>query len=220
MKNVKCPICYNYNIYLNVIKHGCFDKYYYHVCKNCNHLFTDYSIIFSSNTIFSTGKKRADNYINYILNNYNFNSLIEIGSANDFYFLNKIHEKDKHKLLYLHDSYDYSSQIPEYINFLNNDELKKINKKIDICYMCHSLEHIPNIDDFLITMTKIIGIFIIEIPFFTNTIIDELKNRKNPHYHYYSKNSIELKFSQFGFNLIEYNISKYNDKNMMFIFKK
>ena len=221
---LKCPVCYSEDINKKILRHHEFKNNWWHECNTCNHIFTCFKEVYKSDKSFTTNKERANNYINYFKKELvgKCNSIIEIGSANDFYFLKEIHKLDKNIKLFVNDSFDYSNdkRLPEFITFIKN--LEDI-KKTEICYMSHSLEHIPDIDNFLNILSNKIKTFLIEIPISVNTewlIKRRIRTKQSGwHYHYYTKNSLIKKFNQFDYQYKNIDVETH-ENCYNFIFEK
>lgn len=213
---MECPVCYSQDIEKNLVKHHEFEGYFWHECRLCKHIFTDCKNVYISDESFHTREERSNRYLDYIFKGKEKppKSLLEVGSANDFYFLTNAHRINPKTELFLNDSYDYSQRVPPYITFIKS--LKNLPKEMDICYMCHSFEHIIDPDAFLKILKPKIRKFIIEIPISLGKIWflerREGRNCSGWHYHYYTKGSLIGKFKQFGYQYTELRIPhhKYN----------
>jgi transposase-like protein len=192
---MKCPICDNIEI-KNKIRHKEFDSFVYN-CSECGHGWTDYDKTFKSNTVFVTQQQRADEYTEKVLK-MEINSILEIGSASDFYFLKKIHEKDDTIKLYLNDSYDYSNVVPDYIKFIKNIENIE---HIDVVYMCHVLEHISEINEFIKLMKTKSKYLMLEIPCETYPY-----EKTVYHYQFFNENSFTHFVDKHDMKLLEYEV--------------
>ena len=200
MSEIKCHICNN-NTFSSYFKHVEWKKQTLK-CNNCNHvaLYNSKKNIQSSKN-FSTNKNRAVRYLSY-LKNLEFNSLLEIGTPTDFYFLKQLHKIKPKCELYSFDIFK-KSNIPNYLNCITLDKtytddaditidlLDKLkDRHFDLIYATHVLEHIPNINVF-INILKHTNYFIFEIPIYNdkyfNKALNEQLTTTSYHYQFFNK---------------------------------
>lgn len=191
----KCYVCKNNEFHV-FFKHLEWNKPVLK-CKKCNHVALYDSVNNKNNSSnFSSNEKRADRYITN-MEHIEINSLLEIGSPDDVYFLKKFHNKYPNVKLYSFDIFQKKS-IPEFINIISLDKkytdddditfdfLEKIkDMQFDIIYCTHVFEHISNINDFIqiLDLTKY---FIFEIPVYNEQYFNAIQTKhfKTTSYHY------------------------------------
>lgn len=201
---LKCIICKN-NIYKN--------KTYNHLewnkkmieCNFCNHVFLDDSLNNKQESkFFNTNTVRANRYLNFI-KNLSFDSILEIGTPDDFYFLKKIYEINNKTKLYSFDIFEKKNK-PNFIEIISlnktfnddkditNEFINKLkDKNFDLIYCTHVMEHIPNVEKF-IQILNYCNNFIFEIPVYNNEYFKNLKENKikttSYHYQFFNKKNI------------------------------
>lgn len=200
---MSCPICESTNI-KKLTKHKLLG-YYIEKCINCNYVFVDttdfshekiYKDQISKVTAFGHDLKRNKEYINVLkkLKKENhIKNVIEIGTPMDVKFLKEIRTIFGDELnLYSHDIIE--NKLPDYITFYK--DLKDIEpNKIDLLFCIHTLEHIPTNEllSFIEKCKSISKFFIFEVPR-CNNLKDIERSSTNPHYSFFSKDSITQLF--------------------------
>ncbi len=224
---MSCPICQS-NLEKTEYFNSIFKTYNYY-CKNCNsyHIIeeidaaeyyaNEYHKGFSYNNILSTLINKLSLVSNRIAGRFSFlykygnisknADFLEIGGTfGEFY--NIAEKKLKPKSYTIVEPDNTFNREWKNLKFENNIfeniDLKSLGN-IDVVQMFHVFEHIFDLSDFLERLKQLKPItFYFEVPNCTNeeVKIDSLLN--NPHYHHFSKKSLEILFQKHNYELIKF----------------
>lgn len=202
---MNCLICESTNI-KNITKHRLLG-YNIKKCENCNYAYVDttnlsnekiYKDQVSKVNAFGQDLKRNKEYVNILKNikkENHIKNVIEIGTPKDVKFLKEIRSIFGDDLnLYSHDIIE--NKLPNYITFYK-DLLEIEHNKIDLLFCIHTLEHIPTNEllSFIEKCKNISKYFIFEVPR-CNNLKDIERSSINPHYSFFSKDSIHKLFGE------------------------
>ena len=210
------------------------------ICNKCGHLqlakFVSPEILY--NNIYANRTSESflsDNAINFfkkflfkVLKKKKLNGLLEIG-CNDIKLIENL--KNNFSYLYGIDPIWHKKEAPKgkKINviggYVENVNLKKVNKKIDVIVSTHNLEHI---DDPFGVLKKFIDNFGEDVTFFIEVPDSDLmiKNLRfdqifHQHYHYFNMNSLQNLTRRLGCKIISKSINyKFWGGSLMVAFKK
>ncbi len=210
------------------------------ICNKCGHLqlakFVSPEILY--NNIYANRTSESflsDNAINFfkkflfkVLKKKKLNGLLEIG-CNDIKLIENL--KNNFSYLYGIDPIWHKKEAPKRkkINvigeYVENVNLKKVNKKIDVIVSTHNLEHI---DDPFGVLKKFIDNFGEDVTFFIEVPDSDLmiKNLRfdqifHQHYHYFNMNSLQNLTRRLGCKIISKSINyKFWGGSLMVAFKK
>lgn len=210
------------------------------ICNKCGHLqlakFISPEILYNNVYANRTSESfLSENAINFfkkflfkVLKKKNLNGLLEIG-CNDIKLIENL--KNNFSYLYGIDPIWYKKKAPkgkkikvigEYVENIN---LKKINKKIDVIISTHNLEHLGDPYNILKKFINNYGedaTFFVEVPdadlMIKNLRFDQIFHQ---HYHYFNINSLENLTKRLGCKIISKSIN-YNfwGGSLMIAFKK
>ena len=210
------------------------------ICNKCGHLqlakFVSPEILY--NNIYANRTSESflsDNAINFfkkflfkVLKKKKLNGLLEIG-CNDI----KLIENLKNNFSYLYGidpiwnkkEASKEKKINVIGGYVENVNLKKVNKKIDVIVSTHNLEHI---DDPFGVLKKFIDNFGEDVTFFIEVPDSDLmiKNLRfdqifHQHYHYFNMNSLQNLTRRLGCKIISKSINyKFWGGSLMVAFKK
>ena len=183
---MKCYVCEETNL-IDYFDHKEWKK---KICKcnSCGHVALYNTIDNKKSSGQFVTKSRANRYIGY-LKNVTFESILEIGTPDDLYFLKEIHKSHPNTKLY-----GFDKTAPNYIDMISlgksfkddNDVTTALLNKLtyyDIIYCTHVLEHVPNINKF-IDIINYCKYFIIEIPCNNQGYFDNRHQLKRTAHHY------------------------------------
>jgi hypothetical protein len=210
------------------------------ICNKCGHLqlakFVSPEILY--NNIYANRTSESflsDNAINFfkkflfkVLKKKKLNGLLEIG-CNDIKLIENL--KNNFSYLYGIDPIWHKKKAPKgkKINviggYVENVNLKKVNKKIDVIVSTHNLEHINDPFDVLKKFIDNFGedvTFFIEVPdadlMIKNLRFDQIFHQ---HYHYFNMNSLQNLTRRLGCKIISKSINyKFWGGSLMVAFKK
>lgn len=210
------------------------------ICNKCGHLqlakFVSPDILYNSIYANRTSESfLSDNAINFfkkflfkVLKKRKLNGLLEIG-CNDVKLIENL--KNNFSYLYGIDPIWHKKKAPKgkKINviggYVENIDLKKIKKKIDIIVSTHNLEHL---EDPYNVLKKLINNFGEDVTFFVEVPDADLmiKNLRfdqifHQHYHYFNMSSLENLTRRLGCKIISKSINyKFWGGSLMIAFKK
>jgi transcription elongation factor Elf1 len=198
-KKIECPVC-SCGAVQTTVPHTDFEASVF-VCAQCGHGWTDYNKVFQSDEVFKTFTARADAYSKLIVDNCpDMKSVLELGSAHDFYFLKKLHALRPDVKLYLTDSFDYSDCVPEYITFIRS--LSALPERVDVTYMSHVLEHIGPINEFLKLLKRKSRFLMLEMPCKTPEYF-KAGAKMGWHYQFFNEESFKRLMKKHGIKIID-----------------
>jgi len=222
---MECPICKSslektdyYNKIFKDYNYFCNSCNSYHIINEVNisdYYTKEYHTKFSYNNSFSKIINKLSFVSNRTLGRFNFlfkhggikrnSHFLEIGGTFGEFFniANKKLKPSSYTIIEPDSKFNRSKKNLKFENKLFEDvDINKF-KNIDIVQMFHVFEHIFDLSSFLekIKLIKPV-IFYFEVPNCENegVKIDSLLN--NPHYHHFSKKSIEMLFNNHNFNKI------------------
>ncbi len=203
MKKIVCPLCDTLVEKDNI---GCYTHKDIGVdinkCDSCNYCFVDCAY-YSSEDLYKHQSKHANRFGNnhgrsrkYLKflekhsKNINIESVLEIGTPKDTYFLKIINEKfGDSKKLFSHDL--IQNKLPEYVEFVN--ELKDLERSpVDVLFCIHVLEHIPphQVKSFVEQCKAACKYYVFEVPKCENKK-RVLESSTNPHYSFFTPSSLK-----------------------------
>jgi len=166
-------------------------------CRQCRHA----AIYKLKNKVpeayFKTNRNRADAYL-HLLKTLDFNSVLEIGTPDDFYFLEQLHAFRPEIEKYGHDIFQ-KQEIPPYVHMYGPDEEDWF--PVDLVYATHVMEHIPKLKRWLRRVDRTGRWVIIEVPLEPESKRLEYVRKKRSsmyHYHFFSAKSIKALVKRLG----------------------
>ena len=160
----------------------------------------------------SKSLKEITNKIDNIIKKNNYRDILELGAGYGSTLIDLINKNKEKNFSCLEQNQDYISLIKSKTNSKVYLDLKKINKKFDIIYAIHFIEHIEKPISFLKDIKKILkrnGILFLVTPnhddFYMNTLPNKnLRKYKNFIYHaahpyYYNIISLDYVLNKSGF---------------------
>lgn len=201
-KPPQCAMCNSTNLRPSFIHTNWYKRCW--ECVHCGHIALYDTDNNELSDHFSTHKPRADFYIEK-LKDLSFDSVLEIGTPKDFYFLAALHNTRPgiRKL-----SYDiFSKQAPKFVEIVK--DLEKAN--VDLVYATHVLEHIPDARGFVEVLPRICKKFIVEVPHCPAWYIRSVEKgygKTAYHYHFFNIKSLAILFADNAGSVIEYRTGK------------
>lgn len=201
---VRCPLCSS-KFLKQSSTHLLFNTQLLY-CNKCVYTFEKRHMLQSKDTLdqqlnnsetFGTNLKRNIFYIDLlrkIKSKVDVQGVLEIGTPKNYDFLSRIHHNFPELNLYSHDVIE--NEFPDYINFYKSKDLL-LNRKIDILFCIHTLEHIPvyELVDFVEFAKKVATYFIFEIPCCENPT-RVMHSSRQPHYSFFTEKSIRKLFGE------------------------
>ena len=189
-----CPICHDTTSQLQY-KHREFRHTKVHICAKCGHGYADRDFVINRPSLWSTDRERADYYLSEVIplwvKDLQGKKFLEIGSC-DFYLLLKLKALYPELLLYAYDKYPKEAS-PEHITFINN--LEDV-RGVDYVLIIHTLEHVYELDTFLMELNKCLNnsaIVIIEVPNNSTMKHSDVRSGKHVtgyHFHFFNEWSL------------------------------
>lgn len=204
-KPSECAVCGSANLRPSFIHTNWYKRCW--ECRRCGHISLYDADNNALNDHFSTNKPRADFYLEK-LKVLPFDSVLEIGTPKDFYFLTALHNtrSEIRKI-----SYDiFSKPTPGFVETVKDFE----KASADLLYAIHVLEHIPDAREFVRKLPRICKKFIVEVPNCPEWYVRSVKRgygKTAYHYHFFNAKSLGILFKGIH-GVIEYRTSKVLNK--------
>ncbi len=177
---VSCPVCRSKNIQPNVI-HKRWGTVIVE-CKNCTHNFSERTINEKEDN-FRTNKQRAEYYLEKI-QGLDINSILDIGTPKDFFFLEGVRNNKANISAYSFDIFE--KDIPPGIK-----RIERIGEvPVDLVTAFHVLEHVEDPIGFIVDISRSCKYFLIEVPNCDRQEFVSISSTQ-PHTHFFSPNSME-----------------------------
>lgn len=214
--DLPCPVCDTNSS--SFCSHPYFKGNHLYRCLNCDHGWVNKPDPYSHPFVTGEkgGRRRAKRNVGYLVKSMSvepilskINSLWEIGPASDFYFIRQVYKYLPDTKLYVYDIVDYSKKVPEYVTFCHSmDE----SLKVDLIYSCHSLEHLPDINDFMRKATMMASYLLIEVPVKDGGFwwsLERASDKKiiagvGSHHQVFSSQSINKLFEKYGVEELDF----------------
>lgn len=193
-RRANCPICHESASQLQY-KHKEFRHTKVHICAKCGHGYADRDFVIKRSGLWSTNRERADYYLSEVIpiwvKNPQGKKFLEIGAC-DFYLLLKLKALYPGLLLYAYDKYPKEVS-PEHITVIS--DLGDVTQ-VDYVLMLHTLEHVYELDTFLVELSKCLtknAVLVIEVP--NNSIMKhrEVQSGKHVtgyHFHFFNESTL------------------------------
>lgn len=181
-----CPICSSSHC-SEVAQHQRWSAPIYR-CGECLHGFVTDSHAEDEPDEFTTNRMRADFYAS-LLYPLGMQSLADVGTPRDFYFLSNYREQVPNCKCIAVDLYDKPH--PDYVTLV-----KAVSEiRVDLCTAFHVLEHVPDARQFVAELEQNSKSFIIEVPH-CETLDHIAVLSGQPLVHFFSAQSFALLFSE------------------------
>jgi len=191
MRIPTCPICSGSQC-REVAKHQRWSVPIYR-CADCQHGFVTELRVADEEDEFNTNRVRADFYAS-LLSPLRIESLADVGTPRDFYFLNKYREKVPHCSCFAVDLYEKPH--PDFVTLLKS----VADIRVQLCTAFHVLEHVPDAGQFVADLAKNSESFIVEVPHCE--VLDHVViSSGQPHIHFFSTQSFTQLFSDLDCNI-------------------
>ncbi len=182
-----CPICCNKTVHRSFLHKEWLKQCY--TCSSCLHSFLpDFDNVVPAD-YFVTYLPRARIYAN-IIAGLDIHSLLEVGTSDDFRFLNLMHELRPDIKLYGHDIF-VKDNVPRHVTMI--DDLTKTDASL--IYASHVLEHFTDAHEFGRLLRHKGSQFIIEVPNCPESYVDLINTTTHGtgyHYQFFNVNSLSI----------------------------
>jgi len=180
----------------------------YEVSREASGFFTNYLVSLVKKLLIS-------------LEDFKLKSVVEVG-AGDGHFAREFVKSQRTHYVAVDTSYLQMGTpvVDEVIDFIGGTYNEKMTLCPDLVIFRHVLEHIPNVKEFINSVTHEQPEFVfIEVPCFEFVSKDNYHYFSNDHCSYFTKNSLNLLMTQFGYSAV-FNEYAFNDEYIISLWKK